>query len=104
MILFRIEHFEERRRWITTIIRGELVNLVEHEDRIDGGRQPHRLQDPARHRADIGTAVSAYLRFVAHATQGNTHEFASQRGRDGSAKRSLAHARRADETEDRRTR
>ena len=33
-ILFGIEHFEQRARWIATEILAQLVDLVEQEERV----------------------------------------------------------------------
>ena len=60
-----------------------------------------RLHDAARHRSDIGAAVSADLRFVAHAAERDAHELPLHRPRNRLAERRLAHAGRADEAQDR---
>src|SRR3546814_17989335 len=52
----------------------------------------HVLQDLARHRADIRTAMAAYFSFVAHAAQRHTHELAVRGTGYGLPQRSLAHA------------
>src|SRR3546814_16070793 len=57
--------------------------------------------DLARQRADIGPAMAADFRFVAHAAQRLAHEFAARRLGDAAAERGLADARRADEAQDR---
>src|SRR5690606_30530677 len=57
--------------------------------------------DAARHRADIGAAVTADFRLISDATERHAHEIASRGLRDRTAERGLADARRADEAEDR---
>ena len=80
---------------------AELVDLVEHEHRVVRAGLLHALDDAPRERADVGAAVAADLGLVAHAAQGDAHELAPQRARDGLAERGLADAGRADEAQDR---
>jgi hypothetical protein len=97
VVLLRIEHFEQRRGRIAAEIRAHLVDFVEQEQRIGGLGLAHRLDDFSRHRADIGAAVAADLRLVAHAAERDAHEFAPRGACDRLAERGLADARRADE-------
>ena len=53
------------------------------------------------HRADVGAAMAANLRFVAHAPQRNPRELAAQGVGHALAEGGLAHAGRPDETENR---
>jgi hypothetical protein len=55
----------------------------------------------ARHRADVGAAVTADFGFVTHAAERHAHEVAARRLGDRLAERGLADAGRADEAEDR---
>ena len=57
--------------------------------------------DAAGHRADVRAAVAADVGLVAHAAQGDADELAAHRFGDDLAERRLAHARRADEAQDR---
>ncbi len=93
-VLLRIEHLEQRRGRIAAEICAELVDLVEHEDRIARARLLQPLQDAARQRADVGAAMAADLRLVAHAAERDAHELAPHRARDRAAERGLADARR----------
>ena len=97
----RIEHFHQRRRRIAAEIHGHLVHFVQHEHRIDGAGLAHHLDDLAGQRADIGAAMAANFRFVAHAAKRNAHELAARGAADGHGQRSLAHARRPEEAENR---
>ena len=47
VILFRVQHFEERRRRIAPEVVRELVDLVENDDRIAGAGLLEALNDPA---------------------------------------------------------
>ncbi len=64
-------------------------------------RLPHRLNDLAGHRADIGAAVTTNLGFIAHAAERDAHELASRGPGDRLAERSLADAGRSDQAQDR---
>ena len=69
-ILFRIEHFQQRRRRIAAEVRRHLVDFVEHEDRILGAGLFHHLDDLARQSANVGPAVATDFRFVPNSPQG----------------------------------
>jgi len=77
------------------------VDLVEHEDRIHPAGLFGGLHDAAGDRADVGPAVPADFGFVAHAAERDADEPAIHRARDRLAERRLAHARWADEAENR---
>ena len=100
-VLLRIEHLEQRRRRIAAEVGADLVDLVEHEDRIARPRLADPLDDAAGQRADVGAAMAADLGLVAHAAERDAHELAAERAGDRAAERGLADARRADEAEDR---
>ena len=75
--------------------RKSMPILSTSSSRNSGLRTPtlrHVLQDLARHRADIGAAVAADLRLVAHAAERHAHELAIRRARDRLAERRLADA------------
>ena len=101
VVLLRVEHLEQRRRRVAAEVGPELVDLVEDEDRVLrlGAAQP--LDDLAGQRADVGAAVAADLRLVAHAAERDAHELPADRVRDRSRQRRLADARRAEEAQDR---
>ena len=84
VVLLRIEHLEQRRRRIAAEIGAELVDLVEDEHRVLrlGAAQP--LDDLAGQRADVGAAMAADLRLVAHAAERHAHELAAERVRRSS--------------------
>ena len=103
-VLLRVEHLEQRRRRIAAEVGADLVDLVEHEDRVAGARLVDALEDAAGQRADVGAAVAADLGLVAHAAEREAHELASQGARDRAPERGLAHSGRSDEAEDRAAR
>ena len=61
-----------------------------------------RLDDASGHRTDISAAMTAKLRFVAHAAERHPFEFTSERTCDRASERSLTDSRRSDEKKDRR--
>src|SRR5207344_3607121 len=72
----------------------------EQEQRVRSFGLAHRLDDLARHGADIGAPVTADLRLIVHAAEREAHEGAAGRPRDRLAERGLADAGRADQTQD----
>jgi hypothetical protein len=66
-----------------------------------GAGLPQALEDAPGQRAHVGAPVPADLRLVAHAAERDAHELAPHRARDRAPERGLAHARRADEAQDR---
>ena len=100
VVLLRIEHLQQRRRRVAAKVGPQLVDLVEHKDRIVATRLAQPLYDAPRQRPDIGAAMTADLRFVAHATERNAHELAPQCACYRPAQRSFADARRADKAQD----
>ncbi len=100
-VLLRIEHLEQRRRRIAAVVGADLVDLVQHEDRVRGAGLVDALDDAARHRADVGAPVAADLGLVPDAAQRQPHELAVEGARDRAAERRLADAGRTHEAEDR---
>ena len=101
MVLLRIENLEERGGGITAEVAAELVDLVEHEDRVPRLHPLDTLQDAPRQGADIGAAVPADLRLVTHAPECDARKVPVHRARDRAAEGGLPGSRRADEAEDR---
>ena len=101
MVLCGIEHLQERGGGVAAPVGADLVDLVEHEDRVSGLGPPEPLDDAARHRPDVRSPVASNLRFVPDPAQRHAHEPPSQRPGDALPEARLAHARRADEAEDR---
>ena len=101
VVLGRVEDFQQRRRGIAAEIRADLVDLVEHHDRVSRPGLAKLGDDPAGHRADVGSPMAADVGLIAHAAEGDADEFPSHRLGDALAERGFADARRADEAEDR---
>ena len=67
VILLRIKHLKQCTGWIATEITAHFVDFIKQEQWVFYTRFCHVLQDFARHRADIGTAVAADFAFITHA-------------------------------------
>ena len=69
VVLFRVQNLEQCRGWVTVdgVLR-HLVNLIKDEHRVGRTRLLQALDDAAGHGTDIGSAVSAYLRFIVNAS------------------------------------
>src|SRR6185369_6153650 len=89
---------------VATEVGADLVDLVEHDERVARPGLLQRLDDASRHRADVGAAMAADLGFVVQAAQAEPLELAVGRARDRAAERRLADPGWADETEDRAAR
>ena len=101
VVLLRIEHLKQRGRRIAAEIVAHFVDFIEHEQGIPAFDLVEVLHDTARHRTDVGPAMAADFGLVAHATERHAHEFPVGGFGDALAQRSLADARRADQTENR---
>ena len=66
MVLLQVEHFQQRSRGVAAEILPELVDLIEHEERVDRPGAAHGLQDASRQRADISAPVAADLGLITH--------------------------------------
>ncbi|OPZ57181.1 MAG: hypothetical protein BWY87_01678 [Deltaproteobacteria bacterium ADurb.Bin510] len=69
VVLFGVEGFEQRRGRVAVHVLAELVDFVQHEDRVYRAGLLDAADDAARHGADVGAAVAADLGLVAHAAQ-----------------------------------
>ena len=100
-VLLGIEGFEQRRSGIAAEVAADLVDFVEHENRIFGFGAANALDDLSGQRADVGAAMAADFGFIVNAAEREPHELAAEGARDRLAERSLAHAGRSDEAQDR---
>ena len=97
-VLFGVQGFQQGRRWVAAKIAPDLVDFVEHEDRILSLGPANTLNDLTRQRTDVGAAVSADFRLVVHAAQRQPDELAPQGARNRLAQRSLPYSRGPDKT------
>ena len=80
VILLRVEHFEQRSRGVAaeTVGVAQFIDFVQHEQRVDGARAFHGLDDAARKRADVRAAMPPNFGLVVHAAHGDAHELAPE--------------------------
>ena len=100
VILLRIEDLEKCAGRIAVVALGELVDLVEHHDRIGDAALLDAVHDAAGHRADVGSAVAADIRLIPHAAEAHTDIFAPECPGDRLTDTGFAGAGRADEQQD----
>ncbi len=100
-VLLRVEHLQERRGGVALEALAQLVDLVEHEDRVPVFAYFQALDDLARHGADVGAPVSLDLGLVAHAAQGHAEKCPVEGAGDRFTERCFAHTRRAHQADDR---
>ena len=62
--------------------RAELVDFIQHEDRISTAGLSNPLNNIARQRADVGAPVAANIRLVMDAAETLAHELAIHRPSD----------------------
>ena len=101
IILLRVEHLEEGAGGVALVVVGELIHLVEDEDGIARAGLEEALDDPSRHRPNVGAPVPADLRLVMHAAEGDPDILPPESAGDALAEGGLAHSGRAVEAEDR---
>ena len=80
-------------------IGGQLVYLVEKNERIHHLRLSQRAYDASGHRADIGLAVAANVSLVAHSAERNAHKAAVHSLGDRAGDRGFSGAGRAYEAD-----
>ena len=100
-ILFRIEHFHQRRRWIAAEIAAELVHFVEHEHWVHRLGATNVLNHLPGQSANVSPAMAADFSFVVHAAKRDADKFPAHSSRDGFSERCLADAWRPDEAKNR---
>ena len=66
VVLGGIEDLEQRRRGVAPPVGADLVDLVEHDDRVHGAGVLDGADDAARHGAHVGAPVATDLGLVAH--------------------------------------
>ena len=100
MVLFRVEHFQQRRGGVAAKILAELVDLIQHEEWVGGPGAFHGLYDSSGQRADVRAAVAADFGFIPHPAQRDAHELAPERFGNGLPQRGLACAGWTNEAQD----
>ncbi len=78
VVLLRVEHVQQRRRRVTAKVHADLVDLIEHKDRIHTCGALHRLEDAAGKGAHISAAMATDLGLIANATQTDADKVAAE--------------------------
>ncbi len=68
-VLLRIERFQQRRSGVAAEVAADLVDFVEHENRIFGFRTANSLDNLSRQRPDVSAAMAANFRLIVHTAQ-----------------------------------
>ena len=100
-VLFRVEHLQQSGCGIALIAGSDLVDLVQHDDRVLGAGFSQCADQLAGQRADVGAAVALDFGFIAHAAYRETMKLPAHGVGDGAPEGGLANARGADEEQDR---
>ena len=100
VVLRRVEHLQQGRRRVPPPVGTQLVDLVQHEDRVHRPRLGQGARDAPGLRAHVGAPVTADLGLVPGATQGDAGERAAQRPRHRLPQGGLSHARGTDQGQD----
>jgi len=98
-VLLGIEHLEQCRCRIAARVVAHFVDLVEQQQRVGEFGLLHRLDNLARHRADIGAAMAADFGFITHAAQRHLDVMAARGARNRAGERGFADAGRAYQAE-----
>ena len=83
------------------MVRADLVDLVQHEQRVVGLRPLDALDDLARQGADIGAPMTAYLGLVMDTAEADPNELLAHGSGNGLRQAGLADSRRPGEAQDR---
>src|SRR5689334_6237538 len=100
-VLLWVEHLKQRAGRIATKVGTDLVNLVEHHDRIACAGSPQLLNNAARHRSDISAAMSANFGFVANSAQAHPNKLSLKRISHGLTQARFPDTGRSKQTENR---
>src|SRR5437660_8259736 len=100
VILLRVQHFQQGGSRIAAKFSGELVNLIQQEDRVTNADRFHALNNASRESAHISAAMPTDLCLIMHTTERDASEPASERMRNRLAERGFTNTRRANKAED----
>src|SRR5882724_9983070 len=99
MVLFGIEHFQQRRTRVAAKIGTQLIHFVKQENGINGPRFLHHLNYLTRQRSDVGATMAANLSFIANTPQRQANKLAAGSPRNRLTEARLADSRRANKAE-----
>ena len=100
VVLLAVQHLQQRAGGVPPHVAGQLVDFVQHHQRIHGPAVDQRVNNAARHGADVRFPMAPDVRLVPHAAQAQPGQLAvhglGHRDGDGG----LAHPRRAHQADD----
>ena len=73
LVLFPVQHFQQRRTGITLIVTAHLIDLVQKQQRILHPCLSDRIDDPSWHSTHISLAMSSDLGLIPNAAQTDAH-------------------------------
>ena len=100
VVLGRVEDLQQGRGRVAAPVGADLVDLVQHDHRVQRAGLAQRAHEPPRKRPDVGAPVPADLGLVADAAQADARELPPQGPGDRVAERGLARAGRPDQGQD----
>ena len=98
-VLLRVKHLKKRRRRVSVRVPGQLVHLVQQDERVLDTDLRQCRDDASRHGADIGFPVPADVGLIPHAAQRHTDILALHGAGNGCRDGGLADTGRADKAE-----
>ena len=102
VVLLGVKNLKQGTGGVAAEVGAQFVNLVQQEQRIACIHLREVLQHLARQSTDIGTTMAANFCLVPHTAQGHTHIFTPCGLGNGLTQRGFTHARRTDQTQNRR--
>ena len=95
VVLLAVQHLQQGRRGVPTVVAAHLVDLVQQQQGIHAAALADGVDDPARHGPYVGPAVAADVRLVPDAAQAQPRQFPVQGRGHGDSHGGFAHPRRA---------
>ena len=82
LILFPVQHFQQRRAGVTPIVAAHFIHLIQKQDGIAAAGLGQSRHNPARHSADIGLPMTPDIRLIPDTAQRNSGHFPVQTSRN----------------------
>ena len=94
-ILLRVQDFQKGGGGVAVVGRVNLVNLIQHKNRIFFTGLSQLLNNPSGKSTHIGPPMTPDFSFIPDTAQGNADKFPAKGPGNGPAKGSFSRARRA---------
>ena len=99
VILLRIKDLEQRRGRISLVISPKLIHLIKQHEGVFALRLTHSIHYASWHRAYIGFAVTADIRFILYTAERNSYVISSGSSCNRPCNRCFSDTWRANKTE-----